>query len=402
VEGLRLYYEATGDAALLKELWTTVVALMDFFLNLRGDRGLISCRDWVVWDNPLSYATGQTTTINAFVQRALADSAFLAAAIGENTETARFAKEAEDLAAIINRILWDETSGSYFSGVGDLEILPVDRMFRQSIDLTRQGDFYEPTLHSNIFALDRGLVPHERRERVLEAILRLLPEKITGSIMGYYYVIKQLYTLDRQDLDERVLTMFRQGWQAMVSHPWQCSWEFSEVEEGHSKAHSYGMFPGCFLSSHVLGVRRMGPVADRQILIEPHLGDLREAEGVVVTEFGPVPISWRRAKGQLHFQGTIPPDTKARLSLPAGFGQEEISLNGKPLRCISTGTRLVLDLKPGEFAGTLKCAKTPSVDLIRSESVEQHSPLKTLSKGGQRAHLRNESTACHAYSEALN
>ena len=365
VEGLRLYYEATGDAALLKELWPAVVAQMDFFLNLRGDRGLISCRDWVVWDNPLSYATGQTTTINAFVQRALADSAFLASAIGENAEAARFAKEAEDLAAIINRILWDETSGSYFSGVGDLEILPGDRMFRQSIDLRKQGDFYEPTLHSNIFALDRGLVPPERRERVIDAILRLLPEKITGSIMVYYYVIKQLYALDRPDLDERVLAMFRQGWQAMAAHPWQCSWEFSEVEDGHSKAHSYGMFPGCFLSSHVLGVRRVGPAKDRQILIEPHLGDLHEAEGVVVTEFGPVPISWRNAESELHFQGTIPSDTAARLSLPALPGQEEILLNGKRVRGTPAGTRLLLDLAPGDFAGTLTFAQTPSVNLIR-------------------------------------
>ena len=354
VEGLRLYFESTGDIALLKEVWPAVVAQVDFFLNLRGDHGLVSCRDWVVWDNPLSYATGQPTTINAFVQRALVDSAFLASAIGEKAASARFAKEAEDLATIINRVLWDEKSGSYFSGVGNLEILPSDRMFRQSIDLAKQGDFCEPTLHSNIFALDRGLVPPERRERVIDAILRLLPEKITGSIMVYYYLIKQLYALDRQDFDERVLAMFRQGWQAMVAHPWQCSWEFAEVEDGHSKAHSYGMFPGYFLSSHVLGVRRVGPAADRQILIEPHLGDLHEAEGVVVTEFGPVPISWQQANGELHFQGTIPADTEARLSLPAAAGQEAILLDGKPLWGTPVGTRLVLDLKAGDFAGTLK------------------------------------------------
>lgn len=351
VEGLRLYHEATGDAALLKEVWPAVVAQMDFFLNLRGGRGLVSCRDWVAWDNPLGYATGQTATANAFVQRALVDSAFLASAIGENADAARFAGEAGVLADTFNRVFWDEKSGSYFSGVGNLEILPGDRMFRQSIDLTKRGDCYEPTLHSNLFALDRGLVPPERRERVINAILRVLPEKISGSIMVYYYLIKQLYALDRQDLDERVLAMFRQGWQTMVAHPWQCSWEFLEVEDGHSKAHNYGMFPGCFLSSHVLGVRRVGPVSDRQILIEPHLGGLREAGGVVVTEFGPVPVSWRVADGELHFQGTIPPGTNARLSLPATPGLGEILLNGKSLRGVPTGKRLSLDLNPGVFSG---------------------------------------------------
>jgi hypothetical protein len=251
-------------------------------------------------------------------------------------------------------------------------------MFRQAIDLAKQGDFLEPTLHANVFVMDRGLVPPERRERVIEAILKLLPKKITGSIMVYYYVIKQLYALDRPDIDERVLAMFRQGWQAMVSHPWQCSWEFSEVEDGHSKAHSYGMFPGCFLSSHVLGVRRMGPVSDRQILIEPHLGDLREAEGLVVTEFGPVTVSWRMADGELHFQGTIPPETKARLSLPATTGFDEILLNGKSLRGMPTATRLRLDLKPGYFYGVQNFSQTPGVHLIHSDSMEPHSRLKSL------------------------
>ena len=42
----------------------------------------------------------------------------------------------------------------------------------------------------------------------------------------------------------------------MLKAPWQCSWE---EFNGGSKAHIYGMFPGCFLSTHVLGVRRDAP-----------------------------------------------------------------------------------------------------------------------------------------------
>ena len=77
VEGIRRYYEATGDTKVLKEIWPAVVAQMDYFLQRRGDRGLVSARDWVVWGNPLGYLVGQTTTLNVFVQKALADSAFL-------------------------------------------------------------------------------------------------------------------------------------------------------------------------------------------------------------------------------------------------------------------------------------------------------------------------------------
>ena len=352
IEGLRLYYDATGDTRAIKEIWPSVVAQMDFFLQRRGDHGLISCRDWVVWSNPLSYATGETTTMNAFVQKALADSAILGAAIGEKADAARFAKEAEDLAKLINRILWDEKTGSYFSAVGTPEILPADQMFNKAITLTKQNDLYEPTLHANIFALDRGIVPPERRAQVLAAMLKLTPEKISGSLMVYYYVMKQMYAMDRPDLDARVLDMFRHGWKAMVASPWQCSWEDLEVIKGESKAHIYGMFPGYFLSAHVLGIRRDTPASNRQLVIEPHLGDLLEADGVVVTEFGPVPVSWKKTDGTLHFKVTIPANTEARLALPAKPSQEEITINGKPLRGIRQGTRIVLTLKAGTYEGS--------------------------------------------------
>ena len=54
------------------------------------------------------------------------------------------------------------------------------------------------------------------------------------------------------------------------------------------------MFPAYFLSSYVLGVRLDGPVQNKSLLIEPRLGDLTEAEGTVVTEFGPVTVAWKR------------------------------------------------------------------------------------------------------------
>jgi hypothetical protein len=59
------------------------------------------------------------------------------------------------------------------------------------------------------------------------------------------------------------------------------------------------MFPAYFLSSYVLGVRRDGPVQNKTLLIEPRLGDLTEAAGTVVTEFGPVPVSWETSRRPL-------------------------------------------------------------------------------------------------------
>jgi hypothetical protein len=87
---------------------------------------------------------------------------------------------------------------------------------------------------------------------------------------------------------------------------------------GPESCHNYGSVPAHFLSSFVLGVRRDGAVGNQRLLIEPRLGDLTQAEGVVVTEFGPVPVSWRRQGKELAFRFEVPQGVTATLRLPDG------------------------------------------------------------------------------------
>ena len=366
VEGIRLYYEATGDTKVIKEIWPAVVAQMDYFLKRRGDQGLVSCRDWVVWGNPLGYLTGQTTTLNAFVQKALADSAFLGDAIGEKADSIRFATAADQLAKLINTVLWDEQSGSYFSGYfSDKEAADNATAQRMGAvaDLPRTSGRTPPTLHANVFALDRGVVPLERRERVLAAMLKQTPPKHpNGSIMIYYYLIKQLYALDRPELDTRVLDMFRLDWKEMVASPWQCSWESLRASDG-SRAHIYGMYPGYFLSVNVLGVRRDDPVWQHHLVIEPHLGDLTNAEGKVVTEFGIVPVSWRRQNDELSFKFEVPKQVQATLRLPDGEA-DTLVIDGKKPKVEIRGRYLLLPVGSGTHEGKLSVKPLPPFERV--------------------------------------
>jgi len=72
-EGIRLYHEATGDDAAVREVWPAVKAQMEYFLRRRTAKGLVSARDWVVWGNPTGYLTGSSTPLNCFVYRACED-----------------------------------------------------------------------------------------------------------------------------------------------------------------------------------------------------------------------------------------------------------------------------------------------------------------------------------------
>lgn len=349
VEGIRLYYEATGDAALVREVWPAVVAQMEYFLTRRTDKGLVSARDWVVWGNPLGYTSGQTTTLNAFVFKALVDTAYLAGVIGGTDDQARFLKAAGEIAAAVNTTLWDAASNCYYSGYFSTAELAESAKAKHKVPFKVGEGLTPPTLHGNLFALDRGIVPPERQGPVIESILRMTPDPqhAKGANMIYYYLFKKLYGLDRPEWDARILEYFHTAWKKMLSSPWECSWESFD---GGSKAHIYGMYPGYFLSAYVLGVRRDAPVFEKQLLVEPHLGSLRRARGTVVTEFGPVEVSWSREQDRLHGEVTVPDGPATTLALPFKPDSESILIDGREARGEVRGRRVYIPLGSGKHA----------------------------------------------------
>jgi hypothetical protein len=169
-------------------------------------------------------------------------------------------------------------------------------------------------------------------------------------VMIYYYLAKQLYGMDAPAYDQQVLDIFRENWVMMVDAPYQCSWEV--FGGGSSKAHIYGMYPGYFLSSYVLGVRRDVPVYSKELRIEPHLADLDRAQGTVITEFGPVPVAWTKAGVELKFTLKVPPGIKTTLSLPYRDGHESIQLDGKDVLGDRQGNRLEIPLRAGDHQGS--------------------------------------------------
>lgn len=351
VTGMRIYQEAGGELAVVRDVWPAVVAQMEYFLKARTPRGLVCARDWVVWGNPVGYLIGETTTLNVFVQRALVDAAYLAGKLGDKAHGGQFAAAAKDLALAINTVLWDEQAGGYYSGYFTDEEVAASAATKRPLKLPRTNGLTPTTLHANVFALDRGVVPAARRARVVARLLEQQQGKAGPSVMVYYYLMKQLYQLDRPEHDLRVLSLMRDNWQGMVANPWQCSWE-GLAAGGGSKAHIYGMYPGYFLSSYVLGVRwRDGVPLNRQLLIQPQLGDLTDAAGTVVTEAGPVAVEWRRAAaGALAYRLSVPQGVTATLSLPFGPAKT-FTLNGRPVTGRTVGDRCQIDLAAGVSTG---------------------------------------------------
>jgi hypothetical protein len=347
VEEARLYYESTGDAALIREIWPAISAQMHYFLARRSARGLVIGREWVIWGNPMGYQTCEGAGINAFVYRALVDAAFLGNAIGQTRDAGTFEAAAKDLASAFNRVLWDEGDGTYYSGYAtDQAELPLGTK-NQRLTLEVHDHLIAPTVFPALFALDQNIVPVERIPSVTKYLLSE-PDP-NARMMFYYYYFKQLYNQNQPDLDQRVLDMIRAKFKPMADWPWQTTWEeFS----GGSKAHCYGMYPAYFLSAFVLGVRPAGPAASKHLLIDPRLGDLSNAEGTVVTEFGPVPVSWKRSADHLDFAFQLPDGVSATLRVPPQIGKAGLKLDGTQIPAsISDASVVSVEVKSGSHKG---------------------------------------------------
>jgi len=166
--------------------------------------------------------------------------------------------------------------------------------------------------------------------------------------MQYYYFFKQQYLLDSPLEDAAVLNTFRREWQDMATSPFEAT--FEGLHAWGSKAHCYGMFPPTFLSGYVLGIRPDGPVQRKTLLVEPRLGNLTVASGVVVTEFGPVEVSWRKGANGWAFRVSTKAKARIRLRLPDA---RSVVLDGVPsVNAHVDGRWTEFDLGPGEHCGS--------------------------------------------------
>ena len=162
--------------------------------------------------------------------------------------------------------------------------------------------------------------------------------------------------MDTAEMDREVIGELRRRWAPMVAHRQDtgtlCEMFVEADGGGGSEAcHNYGAVPAYFLSAYVLGVRLNGPVWNKQILIQPHPGDLTHAQGVVGTELGPVPVAWKTAAGGLDFSFTVPAGVKALVLLPAG-PTGVVTLAGQSVKTKAQDRWRTLELGPGSYAGS--------------------------------------------------
>lgn len=305
IADLRAYYEMTKDKALVTRLWPAVKKQMNWFEDSIGASGLFHGREWCIFDNPYAYRYGEGATLNAFVYRAFIDAAWLAGICSDAKTALEFSNKAVTIKKAFSKYFWNEAEGT----------------FRGMIDSST-------TIHAAVMSLYSGICGDEHKKQVAGWLINKKQDSILYPYLHLFW-FKCLYDMNSDEADQQVLdiihTKYNNKWNALNK-----GYLTAEGCNAGRNFHNFGMVPGYFLSAYILGVRADAPVWDNHILIEPRLGNIQHAKGVVVTPYGPVPVSWNRTneKNTLDFSFTVPRTVTAKVGIPKTGDQPSLTING--------------------------------------------------------------------------
>ncbi len=311
------HYEYSGDRALLREVFPTLLKGLAWFEALQGEDGRIADLPyWHFQDWAAVGRTGYATVLNAELLGAFGAGARLARALEWNQEAERLDAKAESLRRALESH-WDEERGLYVDCVSPETGLCEPRCSQ----------------HANAAMILWGRLDAGRTQRIAAEIgdrakLRLTPappvtmsgepfdaatDIVLANTFFSHFVYAALAKAGRFDL---ALALMRERYGAMLAAGATSLWEGFEPHT--SLAHGFSSTPTWQLSCHMLGIAPCAPGFARA-RIAPHLGDLDFARGVHPTRLGDIAVSMQRAGASIDIDISLPDGMDGVLSPPPGF-----------------------------------------------------------------------------------
>lgn len=286
------YWRYVGDPQFIREMLPGVRAVLSFFQRYQQDDASLlrlpwwNYVDWVErWPRGIPPGAPGEPSAPLDLQLLLGYqwAAELEEQLGLPELAAAYRKEAERLKLAIRQRYWD-----------DRRALFAD---------TRQHNAWSQ--HSNALAVLAGVVEGQQARSVME---RAIAEKdlAPASIYFRYYLHQALV---KAGLGDRYLDML-DIWRRMLSLG-LTTWAEREGSRVRSDCHAWGASPNIELFRTVLGVDSAAPGFAR-VRIEPHLGSLEKASGVIPHPRGFIEVKYERVGNEL----------QAEIQLPAGVEGE--------------------------------------------------------------------------------
>ena len=276
------YYQYTGDADFVREMWPRMVTLMDYVQSRTNSEGMAEGQsdDWIFvdWVDFPMHKRGTLCFEQILFCKALETMALCADVLGIKTN---YRSQSEELLHKINQTFWSDEEKAYYHALED------GVMNRQI------------TKFPNMFAIIYGMAYEEQRQEIMQRVM-LNPkvDLITTPYMRFY----ELETLCMDGLQTQVLQEIRDYWGGMLREGATSFWEkYVPTEKGvqhlamygrpygKSLCHAWGASPVYLLGKYYLGVQPTKPGYE-EYEVRPALGDLEWMEGDVPTPQGMIHV----------------------------------------------------------------------------------------------------------------
>ena len=281
------YYQYTGDADFVREMWPRMVTLMDYVLSRTNSEGMAEGQpdDWIFvdWVDFPMHKRGILCFEQILFCKALETMALCAKVLGINKSDYRV--KAEELRNKVKQTFWSYKDKAYLHAIED------GVMNRQI------------TKFPNMFAIIYGYAYEEQRQEIMKSVM-LNPniDPITTPYMRFY----ELEALCIDGLHTQVLKEIRDYWGGMLREGATSFWEKYVPTEtgtqhlamygrpyGKSLCHAWGASPVYLLGKYYLGVKPTKPGYE-EYEVRPALGDLEWMKGDVPTPHGMIHVEMDR------------------------------------------------------------------------------------------------------------
>ena len=273
------YYFHTGDMDFVRFIYPKMKTMMNFIETRCDESGIVSGRrgdwtfiDWTEFDSNGPQAAEQMLLIHTY--RTMAKCAAL---MGDDTSV--YEAKAERLYKAANELFWDEEKGAF-----------VDSYTSGNRHVTR---------HANIFALLFDTTSEERKQRIINDVIR---NKNVPPITTPYFEFFELDAMCMLGDNKYMMDMLRSYWGEMIKLGATTIWEQFDPKEkgtehyrmygkpyGRSLCHAWGASPIYLLGKYVLGVKPTSP-AYKTFEVAPCSAGLTEINGRVPLPHGFVDV----------------------------------------------------------------------------------------------------------------
>ena len=253
---------------------------------------------------------GQSTAINALYYDTLMDAAEMAEELGDSAGAHSWRQKANLVKRQVNADLYLDAQSRYVTTIFEGEAVP-------------------PGPHAQAWALAYGLVPEREVGDVASSLLQLLssdPRHPNVEIYGTFWVLDALGRAGRVSEALYVTESYYGRLLDLGATTW---WEHfgSHLNYRASLSHGWGAAPTWFLTTYVLGARRLAP---NTWLVSPAFQGVSHASGVLPLQDGELQVYWERPRCEdRRVELTSPVGAAGDIVLPFINATTVMTLNGQ-------------------------------------------------------------------------